>query len=234
MEDQPHHIAILFFSRSAPKEAVEKPWLPANQIKANKAIAQLLIGHTKKILAEAPFPVFHFTELEQKGNSFGERFSNAFQHLFSQGFEAVIAVGNDAPRLQQIDWQGVKTALQQQKAVIGPNLRGGNYLFALNHQNFNAEKLASLPWQSRFLEQAVECYFEPQSTGISYLSVYRDLNTLADLWAFLKEAKRGLKFLARLFSQLLLSLKALFTPTSLLRYPLHSPSAQCLRGPPHP
>ena len=87
------HTAILVFSLSAHEEKGRKNMFGRHQNFTNKRTFELLIHLTKKTVKNSKVDVIWIGEKEQKGNSFGERFTNAFLQLFDQGYEKVIAIG---------------------------------------------------------------------------------------------------------------------------------------------
>ena len=86
--------AILFFANSAEEDFARKKF----DYRA-VSLFQDLTQHTLKTIESTGLPFFHFTEKEQLGNTFGERFAHAFASLFALGYTKVISVGNDSPNL---------------------------------------------------------------------------------------------------------------------------------------
>ena len=85
--------AILIFANSAQKEAALKPF------QSSKALYHLLNTKTIATAKKAGLPFFHYSESEQVGYSFGERFTSAITSVFNKGFENIIVIGNDTPHL---------------------------------------------------------------------------------------------------------------------------------------
>jgi hypothetical protein len=176
------HTAIIFFSYSASREARYKDWCDGNHLR-NKQVASSLISDTMSVLKSSGLPVFHFDEENQRGDSFTERFNNAFHDVFSLGYEAVVAVGNDCPALRNISWSSVEALLKEGTPVFGPSLRGGVYLLGLTKALWEEGALAQIPWKTSHVLSALqshwaECYL---------LNPERDLNTKADIQKFLRE-----------------------------------------------
>ncbi|PKP48396.1 MAG: hypothetical protein CVT95_04475, partial [Bacteroidetes bacterium HGW-Bacteroidetes-12] len=144
-------VAILFFTRTAQQEAKEKHWLGVNQQQKNNKIAAKLIDQTAHFLNQLHLPVFVFNEENQVGNTFGERFSNAYQEIFNKGFDAVISVGNDTPGLPQINWNEAVNQLQNNQCVLGPSFNGGAYFVGITKNAFENNAFKNLPWQQNEL-----------------------------------------------------------------------------------
>lgn len=191
--------AILFFSRSVGAEAKAKSWVKSkNGAQLNRNISKELIQSTLETLQSSGLEVHYFDETLQQGHSFGERFSNAFAALFDLGYERVIALGNDTLELEQIQWSEILTALDEGKAVLGPNNRGGAYLIALSRNQFNKSQFEALPWKQSSLFEALMSAAPSQHL----LGTCLDLNLLSDLLVAYRTAD--------LRSSLLFVLQALF------------------------
>lgn len=175
------NIALLFFTFSAQKEAKRKNWFAQKNNHHNLQIASSLIYQTTQSIQKIGLPIFHYDESLQKGESFGERFANAFQELFNKGYDAVIAIGNDSPTIDQTNWVEVQKQLENQQCVIGPDLRGGTYLTALTKEAFDKTSFQNLPWQTSALLEVLNQYLEKQGFNPFILTPQRDLNSLQDL-----------------------------------------------------
>ena len=175
----PSRIALLFISRSAGSEGRAKQWLGRGRGAANAAIAELLIERARMSIARAGLDIVYIDEAQQRGECFGSRLANAFVDVFAMGYTAVVAVGNDSPRLVATDWEAVTAVLARGESVLGPTLRGGAYLIGLQAHAFDAMTFASLPWQSNALYDHLIAWLSGQ---LPYeLPALRDLNTLHDL-----------------------------------------------------
>ena len=86
--------AILIFANTAQFEAEQKAF-PSSKMLFDKLNTQIL-----KIVNETGLPYYHFSEKEQIGTTFAERFSNAIAAVFKMGYGQVITVGNDTPHLK--------------------------------------------------------------------------------------------------------------------------------------
>ena len=182
--------AILFFTRTAKNEAAVKSWTSIPDL--DYQIASTLINRTRKRLQTAPFPVFPVEENQQKGNSFGEKLSNAFKLIFDKGFRYVIAIGNDCQNFSP-DWLQIQEQLSTGRTVLGPDLRGGVYLLGISSdQNYN-KIFKHISWNTNQVFGQLKQYFH-NHYSIEYkpdINSGEDLKSdvsLADLIkSFLKE-----------------------------------------------
>jgi hypothetical protein len=155
--NSPENIAILFFSRSAPAEAKHKKFVSDSP--KNSRVAHALITHSYQQAKQSGYPVFHIDEQQQRGTTFGERFSHAFQQIFDRGYDYVISVGNDIP---QMETHHIKSAAQQLSSghadlVLGPDTDGGTWLMGYSRNGFSANRFRKLPWNTdRLLDTILE------------------------------------------------------------------------------
>ena len=147
--------AILLFTRTSQAEGQARHYISGASKRLNAKIAQHFITHTKSKLKANQLPVFLINSDQQKGQTFGQRLSHAFQTVFSQGYQQVIAVGNDCPDLSVADIQAAQQQLQHNPVVVGPDQHGGTYLIGLHQRAFNQQLFEQLPWQSSKLCQTL-------------------------------------------------------------------------------
>lgn len=67
----------------------------------------------------------------QTGMDLGERMKNAFESLFSEGYEQVLIIGTDCAALEQKHITSAITKLELVDVVIGPAEDGGYYLLGM-------------------------------------------------------------------------------------------------------
>jgi len=110
-------------------------------------IYRTLFQHTHSILKEIVVDQFIFysdfipeKEIEktgvvheriQTGKDLGDRMLNAFESVFSEGYDSVIIIGTDCADLRPDHIQEAFRQLDQNDAVLGPALDGGYYLLGL-------------------------------------------------------------------------------------------------------
>lgn len=105
--------AILLFANS-PEEDLNNKCIPNGNV-----LFSGLTKHTLSVIGQTEIPYFHFTEAEQVGNSFGERFVNAIQYIFNKGFDRVITIGNDTPQLRPADILKADRELGPNNCILG-------------------------------------------------------------------------------------------------------------------
>ncbi|WP_299712656.1 DUF2064 domain-containing protein [uncultured Tenacibaculum sp.] len=171
--------AILLFSNTSQKEVKEK------QIRNGR----LLFKHLhQKVLSEAQktgLDILVFNENNQVGTSFGERFSNAIETVFNQGYDHVITIGNDSPELNSAHILIAHENLIRQRNTLGPALDGGVYLIGISKQQFLKDEFASLPWQTSELLNALTAFFTKKTLNPFLLQPLKDLDSKSDLFYFL-------------------------------------------------
>lgn len=168
-------IAILLFANS-PDEELKNKSIPNGNV-----LFSGLTEHTMSVVRQTEIPYFHFTEAEQEGNSFGERFVNAIQHIFNKGFDKVITVGNDTPQLRPADILKADRELGRNNCILGPSKDGGFYLMGLHKRHFNADQFLALPWQTTRLLRNISALFQGLNIRIVKQRVLLDLDNLMDL-----------------------------------------------------
>ena len=175
--------AILFFSRSA---RVEDRFKSLQDSSSNLQLIEALQANAISQIRKSNLPFFIYDEEKQKGNSFGERIGNAFEEVFTLGYENVISVGNDCPDLKAADLEYSALQLSSLDLVIGPDHRGGAYLIGISKSAFDRQKFESLSWQTNHL---LDSLIESVSTSrITLLTARFDLNTKSDVLQLRKKS----------------------------------------------
>jgi len=189
--------AILVFANSAHEELTHKPILKG------EVLFEALTQDTLNKVKNSGLPYFHSSEKEQKGTSFGERFTNAIQAIFDQGFENIITIGNDSPQLKTSHLTDAHAALTQGKTVLGPSLDGGFYLMGLHKSDFDAERFKRLPWQRLNLFNRISDLLAQSDCELHRLQILGDIDHFED-------AKRFSGFRKSISASVLLVLTILF------------------------
>lgn len=120
----------------------------------------------------------------QNGGDLGERMQHAFEHCFSEGFEAVILVGGDIPELTGEIVSGGFAALQAGDAVIGPSHDGGYYLIGFRPETFAPEAFAGISWGTDGVLKRTCEILETGGRHPTFLPRLRDIDTYEDLIAW--------------------------------------------------
>jgi len=167
--------AILVFAQSSVQDTRQK------NISGGKELFDVLTENTLKTARKTGLPTFHITEDQQFGVSFGERFTNAIQHVFDRGFENVITVGNDSPNLNKTHFDTALFNLIDNKSVIGPSADGGFYLMGLNRSDFKKDDLKNLSWQTSSLKEEIVTVLSLKESKIALLPTLFDIDTIWDV-----------------------------------------------------
>lgn len=175
MRSPVQHTAILFFSYQKKQQANDKN---IHSLKAvNKKISSFFIRKSLKTAQRSGYPVYWIDSNQQQGDTFGERFANAYQQIFDKGYQKVIAIGNDCLTLTVEDICQAAISLESNKSVLGPSKDGGIYLLGLNKEQFSKQTFAALPWTTCTLCAALTSYLR----DVQSLSFKRDVNHRKDL-----------------------------------------------------
>jgi hypothetical protein len=167
--------AVLLFANSGKEELKYKP------IENGVYLFDELTKHTLGEVEKTGFPFFHLTEKQQKGNSFGERFTHAVKAVFDKGYDNIITVGNDTPHLSATHILEAHEQLKSKKLVLGPSMDGGFYLMGIHRSHFHAASFANLPWQTSKLLKAVMDWAAIWKMELARLQPLIDLDQLHDI-----------------------------------------------------
>ncbi|MGB5699671.1 TIGR04282 family arsenosugar biosynthesis glycosyltransferase [Muriicola sp.] len=163
---------------------------------------------TRKTLAmvkRTGIPFYHFTEQEQNGASFAERFVGCIEKVFALGYEQVITLGNDSPKITFKDLSFTAKELSPNTMVLGPSWDGGFYLMGIHRDQFNKNEFLALPWQTPQLLQELRTKSNTKIFSIFYLKTLMDLDTSQDLILFAKRSFRLFSGIVRLIQSVLFS-----------------------------
>ena len=232
MKNDQKNIALLFFSRSPLAESRHKRFVDRDPSK-NRQVADLMVSQSLRHVQNSGLPYFLFDESRQKGNTFGERLTNAFNELFQKGFDGVIAVGNDCPGLGTVNWELITQMMKQNRPVLGPTPDGGSYLIGLTRDSFHKDSFRQIPWKTHNVHQSLCTYLLNGGFDLYEIDPQRDINTFDDLLYFLKTSFSGV---LKHFKELL---KNLFKSLLQIRYLSYSPQLESVsvyasRPPPLP
>ena len=222
--------AILVFVRSEIEEVANKTFYRSVGRRGNLKIAKYFNQTIVQTVGQTGLPYFVMASDQQQGNSFGERFTHAIQSVFNQGFDKVIAVGNDCLTLTKRRLSEAEKALQTTGLVLGPAHDGGVYLFGIHKSLFDPKALESLPWQKSYLLSAIGQFFEKKELAPILLQPELDIDTDEDFKSVIFQlAPRSIRvqilLLLGLFQRRMKSRGASFKEQIIF----HLPS---LRGPP--
>lgn len=222
--------ALMVFSLSARKEAQRKRLFSSGKRAVTYDFFDQLINQTAEIAFSAGIDVIWVDERKQRGANFGDRYTNAFEDIFNQGYENIISIGNDCPELTSALLKTAINELKKEKLVLGPALDGGLYLLGLNQNLFNAEEFRSLPWLQETLY--TELAFSALRKGLAYhcLETLSDIDNTKDIKEFAFRNPGTL--LSNFIIQYLLEFSQKFNSTSFTFISLFRKEQNFLRGPP--
>jgi glycosyltransferase A (GT-A) superfamily protein (DUF2064 family) len=125
---------ILFFAHSAKKDLKRNCFRSGS---VHRKLIEKLYGHTTRTIRNSNLPVLHFSEENQRGADLAERLTMAVADAFAQGYDKVIAIGNDTPDLEVNHLWKANRILRSGGSVLGPSADGGNYLIGISKHQFN-------------------------------------------------------------------------------------------------
>jgi hypothetical protein len=221
--------AILLFARTSQAEMQHK-WLPKGDL-----VYKQFNGHSLKLIKHSGLPYFHFSEKEQCGNNFGEKFTNAIQRIFDLGFDRIISIGNDTPHLTKLEIRKAIESIEVGNQVLGPSRDGGIYLLGLLKSEFDKEHFLTFSWGRSCLYQELKKYFEISGEKTLILPAFVDVDTIYDVSILLRFTSFIPFGIIKLFQALISREKILrfelalgeitpfYTPNSNKGSPLYSP-----------
>ncbi len=175
MQQRKDKTAILFFTLSSKEELKRKQSIKKLEV------FDFFISQTLSEIKKSKIPYFVCTEKEQKGNSFGEKFSNAISEVLQQGFSNVITIGNDCPSLNAAILIDAKFHLENGTNVLGLNQNGGLYLCGIRSKQFNKTNWARLSWETTLIAEEVITTFAENSEEIYFLKELNEVNNAGEL-----------------------------------------------------
>ena len=210
--------AVLLFSLSVGEEFTSKELL--GEAACNFDLLSRLNKRVSKIAKRSSLPVILSNEVNQVGDSFGERLSNAIENVFAKGYASVIVVGNDCPDLNQVDISNAKELLRTSDLVIGPDHRGGTYLMGLSKESFQKDAFSRLNWQTQDLVSSLKAYSFSNFLEVSELNRKADLNTKKDIGSYWSLSRTLRRLINLVLSELHIpSSRPIFIPATVYAAP---------------
>ncbi len=167
--------AILIFANSPEEEMRQKSLVAAEKFYSE------LNRHTVEIVKRTKLPFYIYTEKEQHGDSFGDRFYNAINEVYGRGYEYVITLGNDTPQLTTAHLLNTLKKLYQGQLVLGPSLDGGFYLMGIHKSQFSELNFRDLPWQTADIRKAFSAEIRQNNFELKLLEFLSDIDKFQDL-----------------------------------------------------
>ncbi|WP_108805013.1 DUF2064 domain-containing protein [Aquimarina sp. Aq107] len=203
--------AILVFANSSKEELLNKPIIGGEKLFTE------LTKKTLRVVESSGLPFFVFTEKNQSGSNFGERFVNAIQDTYALGYENVITIGNDTPHLNKKHLLDSAKQLENKKFVLGPSSDGGFYLMGLHKSQFNLSTFLELPWQSKKLAKSLSIMIDTSKIEVTRLEVLHDIDSLEDLKIIAKLSTKFSRILTTIISQIVNTKKEIFDRSKQLK-----------------
>ena len=121
--------------------------------------------------------------INQVGDDLGARMNQACNALLAQGYRQVLLMGTDVPTLPFDHFKQALTALENHDLVLGPAFDGGYYLIGL--RRMAPELFTDIPWSTDQVLGLTQEKAEGIGLQASLIPPWRDVDTLADLEAFM-------------------------------------------------
>lgn len=125
----------------------------------------------------------------QEGADLGARLENSFRILFRQGYDRVAAVSTDSPDLPAAYLQEAFARLQDAPVVLGPCPDGGYYLIGLSRPI--PDLFSDVPWSTDRVLAETDARVRGMGLAPSYLPVWHDVDTAADLDRLVRDLTSG-------------------------------------------
>ena len=222
--------AIIFFTRSASREAIEKSFLKTSH-KSNKKIAESLISHSLATIKKTRLPFYVFNEKRQVGNTFNEKLLSAVTYGFDKGHHKLIVIGNDCPELTANDILIAAEELNNNDFIIGPTYNGGLYCLGLTENAVFQNFITNIEWQTSNVAERALSFLHDSEVGYYLLPTLSDFNDIND-YTFLKLHLAVYNNLLKIIKSIIASYNSLFylSPVKIIK--CLQLSANQLRGPP--
>jgi hypothetical protein len=132
---------------------------------------------------------------QAESTDLGIRIHRAVQHVLQQGYSQVLTIGTDSPSLPAEYLKQAAMALTTHDLVLGPATDGGYYLIGV--KSAPEELFAGIDWSTeRVLQQTLQ-RAEQLRLSVHQLPVWYDVDDLATLQRFCREAKLSPALLQR-------------------------------------
>lgn len=127
----------------------------------------------------------------QVGRDLGEKFINAFQDRFAEGYRQVVIIGSDSPTIPVDYIRQAFRELQRKEIVLGPCTDGGYYLVGATR--ISDKFFQRIPWDShRVLNRTLD-KLNSEKVRYSLLPFWYDIDDIQDLEFY----KRHMRYLRR-------------------------------------
>ncbi len=124
--------------------------------------------------------------MAQSGKDLGERMGNAFEGVFSGGYQYALLIGSDLPDLSSLIILDAFHHLTCKDSVIGPCEDGGYYLIGFRRDTCFKEAFIQIPWGTGQVFNQTLLRFHEKNLTYHTLQKWRDIDTYEDLTLFKK------------------------------------------------
>ena len=115
----------------------------------------------------------------QVGNTLGDRISNAFKEVYSNGTGKIVIIGTDCLDVTSENIKEAMKKLENCDVTLGPAEDGGYYLVGLN--KYTPQIFRDIDWSTdRVLEQTLE-RIKVKKLNYELLKTLKDIDTFDDL-----------------------------------------------------
>ncbi len=118
------------------------------------------------------------TAYQREGN-LGERMMDAFDQLFTKGYERILIIGSDCYELNQNIIENAFAALTKKQVVIGPAKDGGYYL--LGFKRMIPELFTDVAWSTNEVLKTTLSVLKELEISYTETPILSDIDTVADL-----------------------------------------------------
>ena len=169
--------------------------------------------------------------INQRGDTFGERFADALEHCRELTPGPLLVVGTDTPELGQAHLEQALAGLRKEpeSVILSPATDGGFYLLALAHgREVNAIDWQAVSWCTSSTRETLCASIGQAGRRVRFLRPQADLDSPGDFERWLAAASHSwqarLAGLRRILAQ---RLKAVAAPDP---SPFESPAPVCITG----
>lgn len=121
----------------------------------------------------------------QKESDLGGRMQDAFEQLFTKGYERVVIIGSDCYELTQAVIEDAFNLMQTSDVVIGPAKDGGYYLLGLT--KMIPQLFTNVAWSTDEVFKTTTLVLDDLHVNYATTPVLSDIDTIDDLPAKLKD-----------------------------------------------
>ena len=134
-----------------------------------------------KKLRRQPYDLILYSDDQQIGDDFGTKYYNALKDTFALGYDKIISIGNDTPKLSVNHIKQADRLLDREKICIGPSNDGGFYLLALHKSDFEKIDFNEIDWQTSRVFRQLRDQLNKKSISFDKLQYLTDIDDAKSL-----------------------------------------------------